>query len=158
MEKGLAEQVDERLLPVNPAEVQQDYIIMTANRRSPGQPHLQMENASLRKPWIQLCWKTYADPPSLLNVAMGEPAVIFLHLYLCYTRARSNLKFHTSGPKRATEASLPSNKSTGSGREHLLYADDVENVSFMSFGAVGYFLLCNSCSPCIFNVLSETIF
>lgn len=74
MDKGLAEQVDERLLSVNPAEAQQDYIIMTANRRSPCQPHLQMENASLRKPWIQLCWKTYADPPSPLNVVVGETA------------------------------------------------------------------------------------
>lgn len=50
---------------------------------------------------------------------------------------------------RATKASVPSNISTGSGCAHLLRADDVENVTFIYFGAL---VLCNSCSPCIFNI------
>lgn len=161
MDKGLTEQVDERLLSVNPAEVQQDYIIMTANRRSPCQPHLQMENASLRKPWIQLCRKTYVDPPSPLKVVLGKTAnfswifAIFFHLYLSYTRARSNLRFHACQVQNKSKKTI--NISTGSGCTHLLYADYVENVTFMYFGTVGYFLLCNSCSLCIFNVLRQPI-
>lgn len=40
MGEGPAEQVDGGLLSVNPAEAQQDYIIVTANHQSPCQPHL----------------------------------------------------------------------------------------------------------------------
>lgn len=97
---------------------QQDYIIMTAKRGSPCQRHLQMENASLGKPWIQLYWKTYAEPPPPLKVVVWETVdflwvfAIFCHLYSCYIRARSKT--------RATKASVPSNISTGSGRA-LMY-------------------------------------
>lgn len=52
--KPSAEQVEERMLSVNlpEGEMQQDDIIMTANHRSQCQSHLQLENASLKKPWI----------------------------------------------------------------------------------------------------------
>lgn len=91
MDKGLAEQVDERLLSVNLTDAQPDYIIMTANHRSQCQPHLQMEKCFPEKVMniIMLkntCWPSLAP----LNVVVGETgdfwwvfeSVIFIHVML----------------------------------------------------------------------------
>lgn len=117
MDKGLAEQVDERLLSVNPTDAQQDYIIMTANHRSPCQPHLQMEKCFPEKVMNIIMLKNICWPSrSPLNVVVGETGdfwwvfEIFCHLYSCYAQARSDVL----GLK------LPSSIHTGSGRALLI--------------------------------------
>lgn len=125
-----------------------------------------MENASLRKPWIQLYWETYADPPPPLKVVVvGETvdflwvSAIFCHLYSCYIRARSNLRFHACRVQNKSNKRICAIKHIhGVWTCPLMYVCRwCRNCYIHIFWCCRLLLLlCNSCSPCIFNVLRET--
>lgn len=126
MDKGLAKQVDERLLSVNPTDAQQDYIIMTANHWSPCQPHLQMEKCFPEKVMNIIMLKNICWPSLSLSSKCGGGKNRWLLMSLW--DILSSLFMVCSGQVWFFGFKTPSGIHTGPGHTLWLYADDGENI------------------------------
>lgn len=102
---------------------------------------------------LPLLWRWWWWEKQLTSYGSLRYFVIFIHVTSVPGLIENSTR--VGSKTRATKASVPSNISTGSGRA-LMYACRCWNCYIHIFWCCRLFLLWNSCSPCIFNVLRET--